>query len=388
MSHVRAYLGVAAVNGKIYAIGGDEGTEMGNCMTGASMTNNVVNYTEEYDPLLNVWASKADMPTARALFGTAVYSGKIFCIGGYNGATIFIGPESWNWKTEYYDADANEAYDPAADTWQTLTPLPTPRYKAATNIVDGKIYVIGGHTMTNLYTTLNVNEVYDPATDSWATKTPAPLPVGSYASVVIDNKIYVLGTNPDADWQMNLMVYDPASDTWTTKNKTPLSYAATAAVTTGANALKRIYYFDENRIDIYDPASDTWSTGTAAPTVRLIAKAVTLDDAIYLIGGRTGQWGYMTFMHPSNLTEQYLPIGYGSPDIAASTPTPSPTPAPSTNPTTTTSPHAISTADNPENNKPINQAPKSVAHFPIIPVAGALVAFIVVCVAIIKRATV
>jgi N-acetylneuraminic acid mutarotase len=323
MVHARAYLGVASVNGKIYAIGGDEGSETGNCKTGTSMTNNAVPYTEEYDPALNVWTSKADMPTARALLGTAVYGGKIFCIGGYNGA---IG----NLNTEYYDVGANEAYDPATDTWLTLAPLPTPRYKAATNMVNGKIYVIGGHTMTNLYITLNVTEVYDPTTNSWTTKTPAPLPVGSYASAVIDNKIYVLGTNPDTNWQMNLMVYDPSTDSWTTKGKTPIGYAATAAATT-----RCIYYFDENRTDIYDSASDTWSSGTPSPTTRLIAKAAVVDDTIYLIGGRTGQWGYITLMYPTTLNEQYTPFSYGTPDLPTPSPSPAspqPTPLPSESP--------------------------------------------------------
>jgi hypothetical protein len=138
--------------------------------------------------------------------------------------------------------------------------------------------------------------------------------VSSYASAVVDNKIYVLGTNPDADWQRDIMIYDPATDTWTIKNKTPISYAATAAATTGANTLTRIYYFDENLTDIYDPTSDTWATGTPAPTTnRLIAAAVAVDDAVYLIGGRTGQWGYMTFMYPSNITEMYHPMVNGSP---------------------------------------------------------------------------
>jgi N-acetylneuraminic acid mutarotase len=374
MNHPRAYLGVAAVDDKIYAIGGDQGSETGSCSTGESMTNNAVNYTEEYDPTLNAWISRADMPTARALFGTAVYGGKIFCIGGYNGADVFTGPKSWDWKTEYYNVGANEVYDPATDTWQTLTPLPTPRYKVATNIVDGKIYVIGGHSMSNLYKTENVVEVYDPITNSWTTKTPAPLPVGLYASAVVDYKIYVLGTNPNATWQFNIMVYDPATDIWTIKSKTPLHYGTTAAATTGENALKRIYYFDENRTDIYNPTTDTWSAGTASPTIRLISKAVTVNDAIYLVGGRTGQWGAMTFEYPSNITELYLPIGYGTPDLTAPTSTPSLTPTP--NPSQTVAdPSNGSTHGNSETIESISQE----HPFPTIPVvAVALVVPIIV----------
>jgi len=35
---------------------------------------------------------------------------------------------------------------------------------------------------------------------------------------------------------------------------------------------------------------------------------------IYVIGGRTGQWGYMVDMKPSTVNEQYTPFGYGAPD--------------------------------------------------------------------------
>ena len=250
MNHTRAYLGVAVVNDKIYAIGGDEGSETGNCMTGTSMTNNAVNYTEEYDTELNVWTEKAAMPTARAHFGTAVYQNKIYCIGGYNGATVFIGPENWNWKTEYYDVGANEVYDPIANTWTTMASLPTPRFAAATNIVDGIIYVIGGHTMTNLYETYNITEAYDPQSNSWTTRSRAPLPVSTSASAVIDNKIYVLGQNPNASWQNTLEVYDPETDSWTIGDKAPVSHSATAVATSGVNAPKSIYFFAENTTDV------------------------------------------------------------------------------------------------------------------------------------------
>lgn len=372
MNVARAYLGVAVVDGKLYAIGGDEGSETGNCMTGASMTYLVVNATEEYDPLLDRWVSKAPMPTSRALFGTAVYQGKVYCIGGYNGAAVFYGPESWNWKTEYYDVGANEVYDPVTDTWQTRASLPTPRFSAATNIVDGKIYVIGGHTMTDLWRDFNLNEVYDPATDTWATKTPAPYNVSSPASAVVDGKIYVLGEDPNANWRNVILIYDPATDSWSIGDAAPVSHTATAAATAGVKAPKRIYFFDENRTDVYNPSTGTWATGATAPTTnRLIARAAVIDDMVYLIGGRTGQWGYMTFMYPSALNEQYTPIDYGNPIE----PTPSPSPTPSPNPTPTSS---ESPTPSPIATPPLDKEVGSSANGIAI-ASGALVAAVGLC---------
>ena len=94
MHFTRANIGVAVVNGQIYAIGGDNGTEIGNVSPGTSMTMNVVNVNEAYNPSSDTWVSAAPMPTARALFGTAVYQNKIYCIGGYSGKVVFIGPKA------------------------------------------------------------------------------------------------------------------------------------------------------------------------------------------------------------------------------------------------------------------------------------------------------
>src|SRR4030042_3168304 len=65
----RGGLGVAVVNGKIYAIGGVNND-----------TQLAVN--EEYDPTTDTWKTRAPMPTARSGFAAAVYQSKIYVIGG------------------------------------------------------------------------------------------------------------------------------------------------------------------------------------------------------------------------------------------------------------------------------------------------------------------
>ena len=310
MHFARANIGVAVANGQIYAIGGDNGTEMGNVSPGTSLTINVVNVIEVYNPSSDTWVSAAPMLTARALFGTAVYQNKIYCIGGYSGAAVFIGPENWNWETKYYDIAANEVYDTVTNTWATKASIPTPRFSAATNIVNDKIYVIGGYTQANI-DVANITQVYDPQADSWATKSSAPLPVTSSASAVVDNNIYVLGRNQSGSF---IEIYNPANDVWSIGGKAPLAYWSTGAATNGVNAPKRIYFFNENKTDIYDPATGNWTTGTPPPTDRLLAIVAVVNEVFYLIGGRTGQWGYITMEYPSTLNEQYIPVGYGTPD--------------------------------------------------------------------------
>jgi N-acetylneuraminic acid mutarotase len=307
MQEARANFGIAVVNGKIYAFGGDNGDNMGNAAPPTVITADTVNTNEEYDPATDTWTFKKPMPTARALLGIAVYQNKVYCIGGY------YGRETAD-ETEYFNTNANEVYDPATDTWENRTSLPTPRFSTATNIVNGKIYVIGGDTMTDLGIgeAFNVNEVYDPETDSWETKSPAPFTVSCSASAVVDNKICVLGDDPSASWQKVILIYDPSSDSWSIGETSPASYAATAGATTGVEAPKRIYFFDETETNVYDPESDTWTVGASMLSPRVLARVAVINDICYVIGGRSGQAGYITIMHPSAVNEQYTPFGYGT----------------------------------------------------------------------------
>lgn len=301
MPTARGGLGVAVVNGKIYAIGG-------------LRNNTQVAVVEEYDPINDKWTTKAPMPTARSGFAIAVYQNKIYCIGGTVG-------DSSNIVSGF--TGANEVYNPATNTWQTLSPMPTPRADLCASVVDGKIYLIGGKEYwgtTPFYHELNVTEVYDPATDSWATKPSMPVPVFGYASEVVDGKIYVIGGARQLRQGLGNItaialnqVYDTKNDTWSSRASLPvaLSHAA-ACVTSGVTAPKRIYViggFDQtnysNATHVYDFERDVWSSGALMPTARAYLGLTVVDDVIYAIGGFDG-------LNMLAANERYAPIGYGT----------------------------------------------------------------------------
>jgi hypothetical protein len=64
LQQARAWLGVASVNGKIYAIGGStaSGFEPATFPYGGTV-DHYVGTNEEYDPTNNSWTYKASMPT-------------------------------------------------------------------------------------------------------------------------------------------------------------------------------------------------------------------------------------------------------------------------------------------------------------------------------------
>lgn len=280
MPTARIGLGAAVVDGKIYAIGGYNGSYLG--------TN------ELYDPDTDMWVTKAPIPTPRSNFGTAVVDNKIYVIGGTLGNQVETG--------------VNEVYDPVTDTWENRTAMPTPRMGLDANVVNGKIYLIGGGDAAG-FSIFNFgeNEVYDPATDTWTTKEPIPIPVHDYASAVLDNKIYVIGGGGGRS--NHTQIYDAEKNTWTSGTPIPTKVrSAVAGATTGAMAPKRIYVMGneityEHLNQVYDPEADIWTTGTVMPTPRFAFAIAVINDVLYAIGG-DDDTGY------SGANEMYTPIGY------------------------------------------------------------------------------
>ncbi|MCW4008905.1 MAG: hypothetical protein NWF09_09505 [Candidatus Bathyarchaeota archaeon] len=132
MQVARFSLGAAAVNGRIYAIGGNTQSEGGDTLKGPlPVKGGITGVNEEYDPETDTWHFKMPMPTPRRDFAIAACKGKIYCIGGYAADGNVTG--------------VNEVYDPATDTWEIKAPMPTPRAYITANVANGKIYIIGGY---------------------------------------------------------------------------------------------------------------------------------------------------------------------------------------------------------------------------------------------------
>ncbi len=307
----RSDLGVASVNGKIYALGG--------VLNGETLGTN-----EEYDPATNTWTYKSPMPTPLSGFAVAIYQGKIYCIGG----------------------SVNEVYDPSNDSWTMKTPMPTPRSYLSAAVMNDKMYLIGGaipdKSAPNGYSSIvGTNEEYDPLTDSWAEKAPM-LNVTSGSGVTVDNKIYVIGylqENKVSTITLLEQVYDPQTDDWNI-SKTPHLYEAGIS-TSGIYAPRQIYFFkyrtqyelpDFQGTQYYSPTTGTWGFGANMPTTRQNFAVISLNDKFYVIGGYT-----VIFPQPSSYTEplgsngatyylatveEYTPIGYGTvpPVVSINTP--------------------------------------------------------------------
>jgi N-acetylneuraminic acid mutarotase len=177
----------------------------------------------EYDPDNDTWTKKKNMPLASHHVALAELNGKIYVMGG------FKYPDSG--KPGWQPIDNAWEYDPRKDTWRALAPMPTKRGSPNAVAVGGKIYVIGGAGVhpgskavdihpARPHRALSTNEVYDPATNTWESRSPMPTARNHAAAGAVDNRIYVIGGRIGAAFITRaanvgiVEVYDPATDQW------------------------------------------------------------------------------------------------------------------------------------------------------------------------------
>jgi len=266
------------------------------------------------------WQQKMDMPTARGyLFrGRSAIGKKIYVIGGWNGSVLDtveiynVTGDLWIVGTSlpaplddgtvqvvnnklyvlggsYPGVAATSTvweYDPVLDMWASKGPMPTGRRSLASAVVDGKIYTINGVDTGNMISA--AVEVYDPATDTWEIKSPHPLPRQYLTAEAVNGKIYTFGGNKYCN---KVHEYDPVLDVWTEKSPMPLYISSPNSVTVG-DKIFVVGGSSSRDVMIYDPAADSWQTLLdSLPTYRWGALTVEVGGKIYVIGG-AGPSGY------------------------------------------------------------------------------------------------
>ena len=290
MPTARDGLAAAAVNGKIYAIGG----------LGVSL--NRLSTVEVYDSSSNSWSTMASMPTARDGLAAAAVNGKIYAIGGVaaDNSTLL---------------NTVEVYDPSSNSWTTsnstagglpgpVAPMPTARWALAAAVVNGKVYAIGGFDFAG--NVLSAVEVYDPSSNSWTTSPgavpPMPTPRGGLAAAAVNGKIYAIGGVGALN---TVEVYDPSTNSWSTafsSMPTARDVLAAAVVNGKIYAIGGITTNNQslNTVEVYDPSTNSWSAVASMPTARLELAAADASGFIYAVGGFNSNVIL-------NTTEQYSP---------------------------------------------------------------------------------
>jgi N-acetylneuraminic acid mutarotase len=226
--------GAGVIDGKIYVSGGY--SDYGGDFPGGSLYM--------YDPATNIWTEKRGIPRVGGpgayQYGagngvTGVINGKLYVVSG-----CFMAWEPWG----YYE-DCNPLffrYNPVTDRWVTLPPPfadPTDGPHMG-GVIGGKFYVMGNDGARLA--------VYDPAINQWTSKTPLKLSRPGAASAVLGGKLYLMGGrryNATLHTYETLditLVYDPATDAWTRRASMPSPRSGIAA--------SRVFLDGQPRIEV------------------------------------------------------------------------------------------------------------------------------------------
>lgn len=261
----RFFLGVAAANGKIYAMGG------------YSTYEGYQRRVDEYDPATDTWTRRQNMNYSCQSLTAVALNGLIYTVGGNQSGTY---------------TNRVEAYDPVNDVWIPKAGMHMSRHTASAAALNGKIYAMGGQGTVAVAESL---EEYDPATDTWTLKSVMPGTKYVHNAAALNFSVLVLGGydvtvrhSPDA------YRYNVVSGAWSDAVPDPVWRSEAAAASSGYAVYYAGGYSNRTEALVEKFDGSTWSAITPMPEGRLRHGAAVLDGKLYIIGGQTGSPGSFT----------------------------------------------------------------------------------------------
>lgn len=272
----------------------------------------------EYDPAGDKWTKKKPMALPSHHVAFTEMNGKIYAFGGFVPPTS--GPPAWT------PIDNAWEYDPAADSWKALAPMPTKRGSPVAVTVGNKIYVIGGATTppnqpevtavhpARPHVVLGTVEEYDPATNTWRSRTPMPTPRNHATAGVVNGKVYVIGGRVGAAFigvaanVDTVEEYDPATDKWgAIRARMPTARSAMASGTyngriyvTGGEQQTNNYMMTFRALEAYDPAANRWAVLPNMPVSRHGLAGAVVGHELHMVSGDVQSAGTGAEVHSHN----------------------------------------------------------------------------------------
>ncbi|XP_071443536.1 kelch-like ECH-associated protein 1B [Hetaerina americana] len=184
MSVPRNRVGVAVMDGLLYAVGGSAGSEFH-----ASV--------ERYDPDEDRWQPVSPMRVQRLGVGVAVVNRLLYAVGGFDGARRLASAE---------------CYHPENDEWNSIASMNTQRSGAGMAALNQYIYVVGGYDGQHQLSSV---ERYDTEQNIWEFVSSIKVARSALSVTVLDGKLYAMGGYDGQTFLSIVEVYDPVRDEWT-----------------------------------------------------------------------------------------------------------------------------------------------------------------------------
>lgn len=182
---------------------------------GIDTNDNCYNDLWEYDPVFNFWTQKANLPAnyRRGSFGFEL-NGKGYLGGGVDDAVTSAGTifnEFW-------------MYDPILNNWTSKANVPVSLFRAAGVSCNNKGYMIGGSDEFSIYS--NIYEYNPLTNSWVAKSIFPGVPTSSGgreggAATCINNKVYFGFGKDDSFFENDWWEFNPATNIWTRKADFP-----------------------------------------------------------------------------------------------------------------------------------------------------------------------
>ncbi|RXM98486.1 Kelch-like protein 18 [Acipenser ruthenus] len=231
MTTTRSRVGVAVVNGLLYAIGGYDGQSR-------------LSTVEVFNPETDTWTRVASMNSNRSAMGTVVVDGQIYVCGGYDGNSSL---------------SSVECYSPESDKWTIATPMSASRSAAGVTVFEGRIYVSGGHDGLQIF---NSMEYYNQHTSSWHPVAGMMNKRCRHGAAALGSKLYVAGGYDGSGFLSMAEVYSSAADQWSFL--VPMNTRRSrVSLVANCGRLYAVGGYDGqsnlNSVEMYDAETNTWT---------------------------------------------------------------------------------------------------------------------------------
>ena len=239
----RQQLGVGVLDGKVYAVGGSDGSLR-------------LSSVECFDASTNFWSFVAPMSTCRSGVGVGVLGGAMYASGGYDGRSCLN-------TVERFDLDKN--------LWSSVAQMSTRRSFPGVAVFNNKLYIFGGNDGTSF---LNVVECYDPHINRWCTLTPLNKPRAGIGVTVLGQQIFVAGGNDGTSRLDSFDYIDVRSGKWHAAAHMTSSRDGVCLCTLGSSLMAVGGINGPSYLksaEFYDPVNNSWEVVASMETCRAAA---------------------------------------------------------------------------------------------------------------------
>ena len=199
----RQEMGVAALQGKVYVVGGfDE--------TGAAVAT-----MEAYDPATNGWAQRASLPAPLHHVNVAAVGDLLYVVGALSGSGFGA-------------VGTTLSYDPGTNAWTALTGMlaGTQRGASGVAVVGTRIYVAGGLRAGASVTDFSA---FDTVSGSWEPLPSMAVARDHLAAAASDGRVFAISGRDSGALRAAVEMFDPATSLWTPRASIPSARGGIAA---------------------------------------------------------------------------------------------------------------------------------------------------------------